>query len=89
VINVTNKYFKFADIVDVEIANGRLEVVIESGATYLEQLQARGSNGKVDCFIIDCTDCTLDDGSIASELFTSDFYRNLYELLSPGSGFSQ
>ncbi len=40
VVEVTKKYFSFADIVEEELASGRLEVVIESGATYLDRLVA-------------------------------------------------
>ena len=40
VVAVTQKYFSFAEIVEREKASGRLEVVIESGATYMDKLIA-------------------------------------------------
>ena len=42
VVAVTQKYFSFAEIVEREKASGRLEVVIESGATYMDKLIAQG-----------------------------------------------
>jgi spermidine synthase len=39
--------------------------------------------------IIDCTDFALNEDSLASELFTPDFYSKIFQLLSPGAGFSQ
>lgn len=42
VVAVTQKYFSFAEIIEREKANGRLEVVIESGATYMDKLIAQG-----------------------------------------------
>lgn len=38
VVAVTQKYFSFAEIVEKEKASGRLEVVIESGAVYMDKL---------------------------------------------------
>lgn len=38
VVEVTKKFFSFASIIDQEKATGRLEVVIESGAIYMDKL---------------------------------------------------
>jgi spermidine synthase len=89
VVEVTKKYFSFADIIDKERAKGRLEVEIESGATYMDKLLSKGNKGKISAFIIDCTDFDLDEHSISSELFTPDFYRKIYDLLEAEGGFSQ
>jgi len=37
--------------------------------------------GKIGAVIIDCTDFALDESSIAAELFTSSFYKQIHELL--------
>lgn len=74
VVEVTKKYFSFADIVEQELAKGRLEVVIESGAVYMDKLFQSGHSGKIGAFIIDCTDFALDEDSLAAELFTPEFY---------------
>lgn len=90
VVEVTKKYFSFADIVDKELATGRLEVVIESGATYMEKLiENEAMHGKLSAVIIDCTDFALNEDSLASELFTPDFYREIFQLLESGGRFSQ
>jgi spermidine synthase len=89
VVEVTKRYFSFADIVDQEKASGRLEIVIESGAVYMDKLLQESKQGKIGAFIIDCTDFDPDENSIASELFTPEFYRKIYELLEPCGGFSQ
>ena len=69
---------------------GRLEVVVESGATYMKKLlENPENNGSVGGIIIDCTDFALDENSIASELFTPSFYQSIYDLLEEGCGFSQ
>jgi len=90
VVEVTKKYFSFAEIVAAEIASGRLEVVIESGATYLSKLYTDpGRHGKVGGVIVDCTDFALNEDSLSSELFTPDFYKEIFHLLESGGGFSQ
>ena len=88
VVEVTKKYFSFADIIDAELASGRFELVIESGATYMDHLLNSGLQNQVSAFIIDCTDFALDEDSLASELFTPDFYSKVHSLLTPGRGFS-
>jgi spermidine synthase len=89
VVAVTQKYFSFAEVVEREKASGRLEIIIESGATYMDKLKAEGKNGKIGAFIIDCTDFDPEEDSLAAELFTPDFYRKIYDLLEPEGGFSQ
>ena len=42
VVAVTQKYFSFAEIIEKEKETGRLEVVIESGAIYMDKLIAQG-----------------------------------------------
>ena len=89
VIEVTKKYFSFADIVEKELKTGRLEVVIKGGAEYMDDLIASGKQGKIGSVVIDCTDFALDEDSIAAELFTPKFYKSIYELLEEGGSFSQ
>jgi len=90
VIEVTKKYFSFADIIHKELRTGRLEVIVKGGAEYMEELLASGEHqGKVGSIIIDCTDFALDENSIAAELFTPRFYKNIYDLLEDGGSFSQ
>ena len=55
----------------------------------MDQLIEQGNSGKVNAFIIDCTDFALDEDSLSSELFTPEFYGKIFNLLSDGSGFSQ
>jgi spermidine synthase len=86
---VTQKYFSFAEIVEREKASGRLEVVIESGAVFMDKLLSQGKQGKIGAFIIDCTDFDPEEDSLAAELFTPDFYRKIFDLLEPEGGFSQ
>ena len=38
VVEVTKRFFSFADIVDKEKETGRLEIIIESGAVYMDKL---------------------------------------------------
>jgi len=89
VVEVTKKYFSIGEVCQKETENGKLEVVIEGGATYMERLLSQGKENSIGAIIIDCTDFTLDENSIAAELFTTNFYENVYRLLAPGSGFSQ
>lgn len=56
VVAVTQKYFSFAEAIEHEKASGRLEIIIESGATYMDKLINEGKNGMISAFIIDCTD---------------------------------
>jgi len=89
VVEVTKKYFEIGEICSKEIQSGRLEVVISGGAPYMEKLLSEGKANTVGAVIIDCTDFALDENSIAAELFTPKFYENIYQLLTPGGGFSQ
>lgn len=89
VIEVTKKYFSFADIIEKELKTGRLEVVVKGGAEYMDDLISAGKQGKVGSVIIDCTDFALDENSIAAELFTPKFYKSIYDLLEDGGSFSQ
>jgi spermidine synthase len=89
VVEVTKKFFEIGEICQREIESGRLEVVIEGGASYMERLLKEGKESTVGAVIIDCTDFALDDNSIAAELFTPTFYETIYKLLRHGAGFSQ
>jgi spermidine synthase len=89
VIEVTKKYFSFAEVIDKELQTGRLEIVIKGGAEYMEELLASGKKGKIGSVIIDCTDFALDENSIAAELFTPKFYKSIFELLEDEGYFSQ
>lgn len=89
VVECTEKYFSFADIIAKERKTGKLEVVISGGAEYMEGLLKNGKEGKVASVIIDCTDFALDEDSIAASLFTPKFYKNIYDLLEQGASFSQ
>lgn len=70
VVEVTKKFFSFADVIDKEIATGRLEVVSESGASYIDKMTAEGQENVLDGVIIDCTDFAEVMESIAAELFS-------------------
>lgn len=89
VIEVTKKYFSFADIIEKEITTGRLEIVVKGGAEYMEDLISNGKQKSIGSVIIDCTDFALDENSIAAELFTPKFYRSIYDLLEEDGSFSQ
>jgi spermidine synthase len=89
VVEVTKKFFSIGEICQKEIENGRLEVVIEGGATYMERLLSQGKQNSVGAVIIDCTDFCLDENSIAAELFTPKFYETIFNLLTSDGGFSQ
>lgn len=89
VVEVTKKYFSIGEICNKEIESGRLEVIIEGGASYMERLLDEGRERSVDGIIIDCTDFALDENSLAAELFTPKFYENIFKLLIPGARFSQ
>jgi len=89
VVEVTKKYFSIGEVCQKEIEAGRLEVIIEGGAPYMERLLSQGKEGSVGAVIIDCTDFALDENSIAAELFTPQFYSTINKLLAPGAGFSQ
>jgi len=89
VVSVTREYFSIGNIVNEEVCKGRLELVFEGGASYMQRLLLSGSKGSVDGIIVDCTDFALDEGSIAAELFTSEFFESIYELLGDNCYFSQ
>lgn len=89
VVEVTKKYFEMGEICEREIKSGRLEVVTKGGAQYMEELIKEGKAGTVGAVVIDCTDFALDEDSLAAELFTPTFYKNIYDLLGEGCGFTQ
>jgi spermidine synthase len=90
VIEVTKKYFSFANVIHKELKTGRLEVVVKGGAEYFEHLLKNDTNkGNIGSVIVDCTDFALDENSIAAELFTKEFYSNINELLEDGAYLSQ
>ena len=89
VVEITQKFFSFADIIEKEKKTGRFELVIKGGAEYMDDLLSKGHEGKVGSVVIDCTDFALDENSIAAELFTPKFYKNIYDLLEKGASFSQ
>lgn len=86
---VTRKYFTIGDIISKAVEDGRLEIIFEGGAEYMDSLIQSGKKGTVSGVIVDCTDFALDPDSLAAELFTPKFYGNMYELLEEGAGFSQ
>ena len=57
-------------MIENEIANKRLEIFSESGATFIERMVKEGKQDTLDAVIIDCTDFADDENSIAAELFT-------------------
>ena len=89
VIEVTQKFFSFAEVIDKEIKNGRFEIYNEAGASFIDKKLIKEGEGCVGGVIIDCTDFALDEGSIAAELFTPAFYNQIHKLLKKGGIFSQ
>lgn len=55
----------------------------------MDRLLELGHKGKIGAIIIDCTDFALNEDSLASELFTPEFYKKIFNLLSAEAGFSQ
>ena len=88
VTEVTKKFFSFAEIIDKEVATGRLEVIHRSGAEFLDEQIKQGQKGTFGGVIVDCTDFALDENAIASELFSPQFYQNINDLLEPRGQFS-
>jgi len=87
---ITRKYFEIiGDVCEKEIQNGRLEIEVNSGLLYLQQLIKQNKQNTVGAIIVDSTDFVLEENSIASELFTPEFYSVIYRLLIEGCGFSQ
>lgn len=70
VTEVTKKFFSFAEIIDKEIATGRLEVLHMSGADFIDEQIKAGKQSTFGGVIVDCTDFALDENAIASELFS-------------------
>lgn len=90
VVEVTKRFFQFAQNIDNHIAAGKLEIIIQGGAQYMAKLLKEDQKaGTIGAVIIDCTDFALDESSIAAELFTPSFYKQIHELLGQGAGFSQ
>lgn len=86
VVENVRKHFKMSDNINVAIEKGRLNVVYEGGAEYAQYLSNQGIF--VDGVIIDCTDVWLED-SVASSLFTVEFYKALHTCMNKGARFSQ
>jgi len=86
---VVSKFFSIGDIVNKAVEEGRLEIVVEGGAPYMERLLEQGKAGTIGGVVIDCTDYALDPESIAAELFTVKFYSTIHKLLKEGGRFSQ
>ena len=42
VIEVTKMFFSIADVIDKELEKGRLNIVIQSGKAYMEQMRKEG-----------------------------------------------
>ena len=89
VIEITKKYFEIENNINKEIKNGRLEIIIESGFKYINNLILKGFNNFLDGIIIDCTDFALDENSLSAELYTIEFYNNINKLLKNECFFSQ
>ena len=92
VIECTKKYFDLQGDIEKYVAQGRLEIEINGGAEYMETLLKKGKENCIGGFIVDCTDFvddTVNEKSIAAELFTSKFYNAIYKCLQPGSSMSQ
>ena len=69
VIDVTKEYFSFASIINEGKENGKLEIIIDDGAKYMDRLLNSGEEGKIGAIIIDCTDFDIAEEHIASKLF--------------------
>merc|ERR1712166_323465 len=70
-------------------ASGRLEIIIGGGAEYMEKILKEGMIGGV---VVDCTDfvdSSINENSIAAELFTPKFYEAIFRLLQSGGSMSQ
>jgi len=83
VIEVSKQYFPVSSLIN----NGRLIIKIGSGFDYIKQMAIM--NQKIGAVIVDCTDFALDEDSLAAELYSTEFYSNLYQVLEIGSCFSQ
>ena len=88
VVEVTRKFFSFAEIIERELLSKRLEIFTQSGVAFIERMVRDNGSNSLDAVIIDCTDFALDEESIAAELFSPQFYSHIHQLLKPGAGFS-
>ena len=88
VIEVTKHFFSIGRTIEQEKANGRLEINVESGLTYMQRLVEEGMSHKIGAVIVDCTDFSPEEDSVSAELFTVDFYLAINELLEPHCGFA-
>lgn len=86
VIENTKKYFKFYELVEGFIKDGRLEVNVDDGAAFLKNAVSKGV--KYDGIIIDNSDVYLFEGP-AANLFTKEFYSNIFAGLNSKAVFSQ
>ena len=92
VIECTKKYFGVGEKVDLNIASGRLEIIIGGGAEYMEKILKEGKEGMIGGVVVDCTDfvdSSINENSIAAELFTPKFYEAIFRLLQSGGSMSQ
>lgn len=91
-IECTKKYFGVGDAIDNWISQGKLEVVVRSGAEYMESLSNNGLQNTIGGIIVDCTDFVPDlilEGGPSAELFSPNFYNSINKLLIPGGFMSQ
>lgn len=89
VIELKKTYFLTDEIIEKSKNSGRLEIIINGGAAYMEELLNYGKQGTVGAVVIDCTDFELNEDSLAAELYSSKFYTSIYSLLNAKGGFSQ
>merc|ERR1712156_455371 len=86
VVEVVKKYNGYGLDLNAWIAEGRLDVKIDDGANFV---QARVAEGKTyDAIITDNTDVYIATGP-AKSLFTSEFFKNINQLLNKDGCFSQ
>jgi spermidine synthase len=78
VIEVTKQYFSIQKIINEGFSSGRLEIKIESGAEYIHKLARQGLKNCVGGIVVDCTDFLLDPNSISAELYTPEFYSDIF-----------
>jgi len=86
VVENAKKFFEVNGVIRKAIASKKLTVCFEDGALWVRD--AVKANKRFDGIIIDCTEA-FGDNSIASTLYTSEFYTNLFRLLNEGGAFSQ
>lgn len=88
VIENTKQYFnKFYQNIDKYVKDGRLEIIVDDGAKFLKE-NATGNKVLYDGILIDNSDVYLFDGP-AANLFTKEFYKNIYNSLNKNAFFCQ